>query len=247
MRLSRPTRWMLSKGPLLLAMTGLVTLLSSCASKPDRPHTAVMDTSSPTKDIFTEPDFARLIQSVENAHGPLAGNRIRHWAMLVKRGKTLDTDERLAETNQFFNGARFLTDREVWQTDDYWATPAEFLIKDAGDCEEFAIAKYFTLRFMGLEDEKMRLTYVKALTLDQPHMVLSYYPGEDPIPLVLDNLNPRILPANERDDLVPIYSFNSAALWLAKSGKDQNVTPNSAAIENLKPWQALLRRFYEGL
>ena len=244
MRLFRPRPWMLSRGRLLLAMTALTALLNGCAGKPELPPAPGV--SITTGDIFAEPDFPRLIRSVEHTHGPVAGARIRHWAMLVERGKTLDTHEQLLETNRFFNGARFSTDREIWQVDDYWATPAEFLIKDAGDCEEFAIAKYFTLRFMGLEDEKMRLTYVKALTLDQPHMVLSYYPAPDEVPLVLDNLNPRLLPADARNDLVPVYSFNSTKLWLAKTGKDQTITANTEAIKNLRPWQSLLQRFKEG-
>lgn len=230
-------------GHFVPVFTALLILLSGCASKPELPPAREPEPdTSVTKTLFTEPDFPQLIQSVENKHGPIAGNRIRHWATLVERGKSLKTYEQLVETNRFFNGAQFLTDQEVWQTDDYWATPIEFLIKDAGDCEEFAIAKYITLRYMGLEDQKMRITYVKALTLNQAHMVLGYYSEPSQIPLVLDNLNPRILPANERDDLVPVYSFNSADLWLAKSDKDQKTRSELQAVENLRPWQSLLQK-----
>lgn len=59
--------------------------------------------------------------------------------------------------------------------------------------------------------------YVTALELNQPHMVLAYYPSPTSVPLVLDNINRRILPANQRRDLAPVYSFNGDGLWAAKS------------------------------
>lgn len=227
----------------VLVLTILLGLLGGCASKPELPP-APEAVSRADKDIFAEPDFPRLIRNVENQHGPVAGNRIRHWATLVERGKTLGTHERLVETNRFFNGAQFLTDQEIWQTDDYWATPAEFLIKDAGDCEEFAIAKYFTLRFMGLEDSQMRITYVKALSLDQPHMVLAYYTTPTGEPVILDNINPRILPSGQRQDLIPVYSFNGKTLWLARSRNEQ--VP-SGDPQQLGLWQQLIERMQRQL
>ncbi|WP_197479414.1 transglutaminase-like cysteine peptidase, partial [Oleiphilus sp. HI0132] len=81
-----------------------------------------------------------------------------------------------------------------------WATPLEFLATNAGDCEDFSIAKYFTLREMGIPDDMIKITYVKALELNQAHMVLAYYPTPDAEPLILDNLINEIKPAGQRTD-----------------------------------------------
>lgn len=134
---------------------------------------------------------------------------------------------------------QFLDDIEIWGKDDYWATPLEFLGAGAGDCEEFSIAKYMSLRELGVNDEKLRLIYVKALTLNQFHMVLAYYPTPNAVPLLLDNLSPDILQASQRPDLQPIYSFNGNKLWLMKQrGQGQLVGDTS----QIKHWQSLQQR-----
>jgi predicted transglutaminase-like cysteine proteinase len=221
---------------LLLAILLILSLLSGCASKPaaiKQPPQASVSTETVK---LQDPDFKQLIASIEKEHGPVAANRIRYWAKLIKKGKHLAEIEKLQQTNRFFNGARFVTDEEIWQQKDYWATPVEFLIEDAGDCEDFSIAKYFTLRLMGVEDNKMRLNYVKALTLNKPHMVLSYYTNPSAVPLILDNINPQILPGNQRQDLVPVYSFNGTTLWLARTRNEQQKVGNT---ESVPLWSAL--------
>ena len=110
----------------------------------------------------------------------------------------------------------FVDDLSHWGKEDYWATPIEFLGSRGGDCEDFTIAKYFSLRELGIADEKLRLVYVKALTLDQHHMVLAYYHKPTSVPVLLDNLDKELKPATKRKDLLPIYSFNAKNLWLSK-------------------------------
>lgn len=88
------------------------------------------------------------------------------------------------------------------------------------------------------------MTYVKALRPNQAHMVVTYYSTPKAIPLVLDNLIADILPATQRKDLIPVYSFNGSGLWLAKSrGKGQKVGKS----DRLKRWQNLLDRMPKGL
>jgi predicted transglutaminase-like cysteine proteinase len=109
----------------------------------------------------------------------------------------------------------------------------------AGDCEDYSIAKYFTLKELGVAEDKLRITYVKAIKIDQAHMVLTYFENKRAIPLVLDNLVIDIKPATQRQDLVPVYSFNGAGLWLAKArGEGQRVGEAS----KLSLWQDLERR-----
>ena len=83
--------------------------------------------------------------------------------------------EKLEKVNRFFNQVNFVSDAIHWQKKDYWATPIEFLASDGGDCEDFALAKYFTLKMLGVPEKKLNLTYVKAWKLNQSHMVLTYY------------------------------------------------------------------------
>ncbi|MCG8667857.1 MAG: transglutaminase-like cysteine peptidase [Pseudomonadales bacterium] len=165
---------------------------------------------------FTEFYLAKL----RKQYGDDAEQRVRDWSSLVDRLQGKQQDEQIEQVNRFFNSVRFLDDQLHWRRGDYWATPVELLATNGGDCEDFAIAKYFTLKHLGLPVDKMRLTYVKALELNQAHMVLTYYKERGEPPLVLDNLTNNILPANERRDLVPVYSFNGDGLWKAKQQGD---------------------------
>nr|WP_260173428.1 transglutaminase-like cysteine peptidase [Campylobacter sp. 19-13652] len=124
--------------------------------------------------------------------------------------------EKLKRVNDFFNLIRWTDDMSVWGKKDYWATRMEFLGKGAGDCEDYVTAKYFTLKQLGVPTSKLYFTYVKALKYNQAHMVLSYYETPKSIPLILDNINGRIMVATQRKDLLPVYSFNGDSLYLAK-------------------------------
>ena len=117
----------------------------------------------------------------------------------------------------------FREDSEVWHQEDYWASPLETLEKGQGDCEDFAIAKYFTLLALGMPASKLRLVYVRAMIggpggPQQAHMVLAYYPAAGAEPLILDNLITELRPASRRPDLVPVFSFNSEGLWQGVGG-----------------------------
>lgn len=186
---------------------------------------------------------AATIQKVEKRYGKPAADRLRAWQRLVEKAWGKPELEQLKLVNDFFNNRIFTTDQRLWHQEDYWATPIEFLMKNAGDCEDFAIAKYFTLRKLGIPDSKLLLTYVKAIRLNQAHMVLTYYKTPRSIPLVLDNINPRILPATKRRDLVPIYTFNGGGLWLAKQRGKGKLLGQSG---RLKKWRELQTRL-EGI
>ena len=165
--------------------------------------------------------------------------RIAAWYTLMQEKRNAPEMEKLESVNSFFNQLEFVDDLYHWGKDDYWATPQEMLASNGGDCEDFATAKYFTLRQLEIPDEKMRLTYVKALKLKQPHMVLNYYAEPNADPLVLDSLVKAILAASERPDLMPIYSFNGQGLWLAKKQSSDHL----GGSERLSLWQELQFRF----
>jgi len=167
---------------------------------------------------------------VERKYGSSARERVLDWQKLIERHQGKDDRQLLRLVNDFFNQVPFYSDERIWGKEDYWATPVEMLAIDGADCEDYSIAKYFTLREMGVPVKKLRITYVKALELNQAHMVLAYYSSPGAEPLVLDNLVDRIDLASRRKDLKPVYSFNGEGLWLAKSRGSGKRVGTSARI-----------------
>ena len=180
-----------------------------------------------------------LLKIVGNHYDDAAVKRLVAWQALSRRTE-LTEKQKLIAVNRFFNRAKFVSDIKQWGEEDYWATPVELLSANAGDCEDYSIAKYFTLVSMGVSEEKLQVSYVKSLTLDQAHMVLAYYPTPESTPFILDNLIPQIKSAAERDDLVPFYSFNVRGLWLSKFKKQS--AKHIGDPEQIDSWKALLKR-----
>lgn len=187
-------------------------------------------------------DFNTINSRSQQLYGPAtpaAQRNIDEWAALLKNPPQGTIQDKLNRVNQFFNSRmRFRDDIAVWGQQDYWATPIEFLRKGAGDCEDYALAKYFTLREMGVPASQLRITYVKALQLNQAHMVVAWYATPDAVPLILDNLKTTILPATQRHDLLPVYSFNGEGLWIPQAGKNKRVGDS----KKISRWQDLLTK-----
>lgn len=181
-----------------------------------------------------------LLSKIKTKYGAEAADRIVLWQKLVRTAKDQPEQEKLRLVNNFFNQRiDFVDDVYLWGVNDYWATPVEFLAKGAGDCEDYSIAKYFTLLELGVSEKKMRITYVKALNLNQAHMVLTYFSTPRSVPIVLDNLIPQIKSATKRKDLLPVYSFNGSGLWLAKAkGSGKRV----GGVSRLSMWTELKNR-----
>ena len=186
-------------------------------------------------------DFDRLQQVLVSRFGADRAPLLLDWQRMLGEGRKAQEMDKLGRVNNFINQRiAFDDDMSVWGQNDYWATPLETFGKGRGDCEDFAIAKYYSLIDLGIPINKLRLVYVKATQTGpagsflQAHMVLAYYATPSADPLVLDNLNPLILPASRRSDLSPIFSFNSAGLWQG--------TGNNASKSNLSRWQDLLAR-----
>ena len=146
------------------------------------------------------------------------------------------TPPTLARVNNFFNQVPYLNDSRHWGVEDYWATPVEMLGSFGGDCEDYSVAKYLTLKEVGIPIERLRITYVRALRLNEAHMVLAYYRTPDAEPLILDNLHKDILPASQRTDLEPVYSFNDDDLWLP------NGQSRKGGSSQVRLWKELLEK-----
>lgn len=186
-------------------------------------------------------DFSTISRKATALYGPLGAGqqRIDAWQNLLATQKQVSEMEKLKVVNLFFNKqVRYVEDIDLWHEVDYWETPIEALWKGAGDCEDYAIAKYFSLRHLGVSSDKLRITYVKALRQNRAHMVLTYYATPDAMPLVLDSLIDPIQPASQRTDLLPVYSFNAEGLYLpgAKGNKKVGDT------KRLSRWQDVLKK-----
>lgn len=141
------------------------------------------------------------------------------WRQLIRTLDGRARRERIDAVNAFFNRMPYVLDPGNWGASDYWASPLQFLAR-AGDCEDYAIAKYFALIAAGVPSAKLRMVYVR-IDLDgrvTPHMVLAYYAQPQAEPLVLDNLRGEIEPASARRDLRAVFSFNGEGLWEGTGG-----------------------------
>ena len=186
-------------------------------------------------------DFSAISRKATALYGPLGAGqqRIDAWQNLLATQQQASEMEKLKVVNLFFNKqVRYVEDIDLWHEVDYWETPIEALWKGAGDCEDYAIAKYFSLRHLGVSSDKLRITYVKALSLNRAHMVLTYYSSPDAEPLVLDSLIDVIRPASQRKDLLPVYSFNAEGLWLPGAKGNQMV----GDTKRLSRWQDVLKK-----
>ena len=179
------------------------------------------------------------IDAVQTFYGGRSGTRIKTWRETIDSLASASEIDKLRAVNRFFNQLHFVNDNKLWGKKDYWATPLEFLGVNGGDCEDFTISKYFSLLELGVSDKKLRLAYVKAIRLNEFHMVLTYYSTPGSVPLVLDNINPVVLPATRRDDLLPIYSFNGQNLWLMKEKTGGKLAGKSS---RLSLWNELRSR-----
>ncbi len=189
-------------------------------------------------------DWARLQLQFRHLGGKIQD--LNDWQRMLQQAKDLPVNEKLKKVNDFFNQRiEFVDDQSVWSQADYWATPLELLARGKGDCEDYVIAKYFSLLQLHIPNERLRLIYVKAKVgsssnpILQAHMVLAYYASPDAEPQILDNLISEIRPASRRNDLQPVFSFNNQGVFV---GVDANATLGPGGVGRLTRWQDLLQR-----
>jgi len=157
--------------------------------------------------------LAQANHTINVKHDKKTTQRFNEWENILFHSLGKSTDEKLKLVNNFFNKMKWSDDKKIWNKKDYWATPIESLNKNSGDCEDFSIAKYFTLLAMDIPEKQLRVTYV-ILDNGQGHMVLFYYPDDHSEPLVLDNMRNDILKKSQRSDIKYKFSFNDEGLWL---------------------------------
>lgn len=182
-----------------------------------------------------------VMQSMAGRFGHAAISHLKEWQRNEQRITAGVKDLQLLENvNALVNRIPYGTDQDIWGVEDYWATPAELVAVNAGDCEDYVITKYFTLRAHGVSASKLRFVYVRALLRGRlgTHMVLAYYKTPDSEPLVLDNINQKLLPVSQRPDLMPVYSFNDENMY--REGATGSRRVDSVSV--VRRWGELMAR-----
>jgi predicted transglutaminase-like cysteine proteinase len=187
----------------------------------------------------TVPVTKLLPQVIEGLNDRYAQRRCHSLQRLISDNRTLAELEKLVCVNNFFNQIPYTPDIKIWGKSDYWATPQETLIQGQADCEDYAIAKFYTLVHMGVPQEKLYLTYIDQGEGKVAHFVLTYYESEDAVPLVLDNRNLDIVPAVFSNRFKPVYRFNLNEFIAYHEGEEHRVPMTQMKF---RKWQEFTQR-----
>jgi len=181
-------------------------------------------------------DADRLQRLAYQRYGARGSALVSEWMETLGKARALPELQQLRMVNAFWNSnVMGGEDIDIWGQTDYWATPLETLGRRAGDCEDYVIGKYFSLLYLGVPAERLRLIYVRARVGGQTiaHMVLGYYESPSSDPLILDSLTSTMARAGARRDLTPVFSFNAQALYVAGETR---------SVGGIRRWQDLLVR-----
>ncbi len=189
-------------------------------------------------------DAARMQSSMQSRYGAKGAQALRQWLEMLQQQAGKPLPQQLPAVNQFWNRAVVQSDDSVlWGQPDYWATPLETLGRGAGDCEDYVIGKYFSLLRLGVAEENLRMIYVRARmggagsTQSIAHMVLGHYATPTAEPLVLDSMVDAIMPAGQRRDLTPVFSFNAQGVYVAGA--------QPSPVDRITRWRDLLARMQQ--
>lgn len=168
-------------------------------------------------------------RSPENpcASEPGSGDcRVAEWQAFVAGLSNRSRQEQMIAVNAYLNRIAYIEDRQNYGVTDYWATPREFLVR-GGDCEDFAIAKYASLRALGFSASQLRILVLQDETLKTPHAVLVVY--VDGKVHMLDNQIKKVVDANSAQHYRPLFSLNERSWWMHKRAVPQTVQDVPAA------------------
>lgn len=173
---------------------------------------------------------------------PFIVNRLKKYEELKIKVKDYNLIRKLSHINSFVNKILPAHDLAENSSIDYWATPKEFLIQGHGDCEDYAITKYFTLLELGIPKEKLYFAVVDIKGQRDSHMVLLYLENIKSTPLVLDNLSFKVIPFTKRKKLIPKFAFNEIDSYRFNPEGFTKKVRIKWGKEN--KWEKLLNRVY---
>ena len=224
---SRPARPRSATARRLWRLAALVCLLLGSGVRPvlAAPET----TGAPKVKLFGTVEFKRPLSSLpawldllrRNQASPVFlpqkhFNKKVTWDEFRATAQGKSSLDLLRHVNAFWNTWPYREDIENWGKPDYWAIPAEFL-KKSGDCEDYAIIKYFTLKELGIPPETMRIVVLRDTIRNLAHAVLVVYMNDNAY--VLDNLSNAVLSHTRFKHYSPQYSVNEFGRWAHLKGR----------------------------
>ncbi len=141
------------------------------------------------------------------------GCGLRHWRNFLVSLKGRAPVYQINAVQRYVNQVRYIADARNNGAKDHWATPAEFFGR-GGDCEDYAISKYLSLRALGFDPNAMRIVVLRDTSLGIPHAVLVVANGGQR--LVLDNQLRVVVAAEKIRHYRPYYSINENFWWRHK-------------------------------
>lgn len=212
----------------LLVLTSYFALSSSALSARDFPNElfgygqrAQTDALniSPLAQALRRP---RITPASEDICGTEVENecRTKQWLKMLKRARELPRDQQLRTVNEFINAMPYVADIDNYNAEDYWATPGE-LFENGGDCEDYAIAKLLSLRWLDFQPDSLRVVVLQDTEIGRPHAVLAVAHDDDV--LILDNQTKGIMSHRQIAHYTPVYSVNETRWWF-HSNDEQDPT-----------------------
>ncbi len=135
---------------------------------------------------------------------------LQRWQDFLETLQGMGTMQKIREVNRYMNEAPYIRDPINWGVADYWESPREFFLKN-GDCEDYAIMKFLSLRRLGFSNSQMRVVVLKDQHLRVHHSVLAVYVGGQIY--ILDNQIKQVVKQERIKHYKPIYSINETNWW----------------------------------
>lgn len=208
---------------------GQTDVSKAAPAAPTAPTAQAATAHDPKIQLFGTVEFKRPLSTLPGWLDLLKRNRMDPVFVpgkVFKKGVTWDNFkskaplnnkmELLRYVNSFWNTWPYVEDIVNWRQEDYWEIPAEFL-KKSGDCEDYSIIKYFTLKELGIAPENMRIVVVRDTIRNLAHAVLVVYLNDDAF--VLDNLSNSVLSHTKVRQYSPQYSVNEFGRWAHLKGR----------------------------
>lgn len=136
---------------------------------------------------------------------------LREWQVFLDSIRKEPFAIQLQRINDYANQKRYVLDLDNYGLEDYWAVAREFLY-NGGDCEDYAITKLFSLRWLGVQTDRLRVVVLQDTNLRIPHAVLAVYADNDI--LILDNQTRQVVSHRDIVHYVPVYSINENRWWI---------------------------------
>lgn len=155
--------------------------------------------------------LARFQRDMNDPRGNLQLAQLRSK---LSKFKNMSLKDKVVGVNTLLNARPYIEDTRNYSKTDYWATPVEFMER-GGDCEDFAIAKYASLRALGVPAEQMRVAIVYDKVMRLHHAILIVY-DTNRRAYVLDNQERAVKDLASVNRYKPIYSINQKNWWLHK-------------------------------